>query len=128
MIYISNSRNLLRHHPNIMSGFVAKRRLNHFILFFCNLCTLLTKLEADILCHSHLCTEQLIYIFNRLSKLRELSAVRYTTLNGIVDKQKKSTRGQSLIIRRGDERTCNKNIEYYNHYHVTTQCTRNKTP
>ena len=39
-----------------------------------------------ILCHLHLCTEQLIYI-SALSKLREsaeISAVRYTNLYGIV--------------------------------------------
>ena len=34
-----------------------------------------------ILCHSHLRTEQLIYI-SALSKLREISAIQYTNLNG----------------------------------------------
>ena len=44
--------------------------------------------KTKILCHSHLYTEQLIYI-SALSKLREsedISAFRYTNLNGIVVK------------------------------------------
>ena len=41
---------------------------------------------SHILCHSDLCTEQLIYIsaLSRLRESAEISAVRYTYLNGTV--------------------------------------------
>ena len=41
-----------------------------------------------ILCYSHVCTEQLIYItaLSKLQESAEISAVRYTNLNGSVPK------------------------------------------
>ena len=47
------------------------------------------KYNHNILYYSHLCTEQLIYV-SALSKLREsadISAVRYTNLNGRLNKK-----------------------------------------